>query len=220
MSSSNEQQRLSQSAAFVGRHWKTASKYYDDAEKGMENRWGNFIWPFINQCDFSVCVDLGAGHGRNTRKLLEQDGCKTVYCVDINKENTDVLSKRFKDEKRVTVITNNGFAIPELAANSITLFYTFDAMVHFDSDIVRAYLREVARVLKKGAGRAFLHHSNYNLKPGGDPHKNPGWRNFMSMDMFAHYAIKEGFVVEKQEKVDWLSDKTFIDGFSLLRLED
>ena len=33
-------------------------------------------------------------------------------------------------------------------------------MVHFDSDVVRAYLKEFRRILKPG-GHGFCHHSNY-----------------------------------------------------------
>ncbi len=97
---------------------------------------------------------------------------------------------RFRDEPRVTCIRNDGFTIPQVPPKSITMFYCFDAMVHFDSDVVRRYLAEIRRVLDPATGRAFLHHSNYTGRPGGDFHDSLHWRNFMSVELMAHYAAK------------------------------
>jgi ubiquinone/menaquinone biosynthesis C-methylase UbiE len=84
----------------------------------------------------------------------------------------------------------------------VTLVYTFDSMVHFDSDVIRAYMKEFYRILKPG-GHCFCHHSNYTGNPGGDFTTNPHWRNFMSKELFAHYAIKEGFKIIEQKVIDW-----------------
>lgn len=208
-------------AAYVGRDWTSARKgaldYYDAAEGEMDSRWTTLLWPFLEGCNFETCVDLAVGHGRNTAKLLQQKDCQKVYCVDINQDNINFCSERFADEPRVVCIKNNGANLPEIPPYSITMFYCFDAMVHFDSDIVRSYLAEIARLLAPIEGRAFLHHSNYTGNPGGDVHKNPHWRNFMSAELMKHYAAKEGLAVEKQQLLDWNWDGTNIDCFTLLR---
>jgi SAM-dependent methyltransferase len=203
-------------ANFVGQDWHADAPYFNAAEPEMERRWETMLWPFLEGCDFRRSVDLAAGHGRNTRKLLEQSGCETVYAVDINQDNVDFCAARFKGEPRVRCLRNDGLAIPEIETRSITLFYCFDAMVHFDSDVVRLYLREIRRLLVPGAGRAFLHHSNDTSRPGADFHGHRHWRNFMSAELMAHYAAKEGLAVEKQKKIDWNRDKTDIDAFTLL----
>lgn len=203
-------------AELVGNDWKTVPQYYNPAEADMENRWGSLIWPFIAGSCFSICLDLAAGHGRNTRKLLEQPECQRVYVVDINQENIDFCADRFRHDLRVVCIRNNGYAITEVPAGSVTMFYCFDAMVHFDSDIVRRYLAEIRRVLDPDVGRAFLHHSNFAGNPSGDVHQNPHWRNFMSAGLMSHYAAKEGLSVEKQQELDWANDRSFIDCITLL----
>ena len=53
--------------------------------------------------------------------------------------------------------------------------------------------------------------------PGGDFQAQPQWRNFMSKELLAHYALKEGLEVLRQEPVDWVGDGSLIDCFSLLR---
>jgi SAM-dependent methyltransferase len=203
-------------AQFAGQDWRGEVKYFSTAEAEMDQRWSKLVWPFIGHCDFRDCLDLAAGHGRNTRKLLEIAGCRSVHVVDINQDNVDFCAARFRGEPRVTCIRNDGFTIPQVAPKSITMFYCFDAMVHFDSDVVRSYLAEIRRVLDPATGRAFLHHSNYTGRPGGDFHDSLHWRNFMSVELMAHYAAKEGLAVEKQLKIDWNRDQTHIDAFTLL----
>jgi hypothetical protein len=89
-------------------------------------------------------------------------------------------------------------------------------MVHFDSDVVRAYIAEFARVVRPG-GHVFCHHSNYSGNPTGDFRAVLAWRNFMTKELFAHYAAKEGFEVVSQRVIDWLGDHSDIDCFSLLK---
>jgi len=73
-------------------------------------------------------------------------------------------------------------------------------MVHFDSDVVRSYLRDAQRVLKVG-GHGFFHHSNY--VGGHDWRTNPNSRNFMSKELFEHYALKEQLSVVRQRVINW-----------------
>jgi SAM-dependent methyltransferase len=216
--SSRSHEALTALAAHVGEDWKHAKDYYDAAEADMERRWTTLVWPFISRCDFEICVDLAAGHGRNTARLLQQRNCKKVYCVDINQQNVDYCLARFANDRRVVCMKNDGVTLADVPSQSITMFYCFDAMVHFDSDIVRSYLGEIARLLEPTRGRAFLHHSNFSGNPGGDVHANPHWRNFMTAALMKHYAAKEGLAVERQELLDWNCDNTNIDCFTLLRI--
>ena len=190
---------LRQLAKFVGDDWKDRP-YFNEAEQYMEQQWREAVWPFIHSADFSSVLDLAAGHGRNSEKLKQH--AKKIHIVDINRENIDFCQKRFAADDRFTFTQNDGCSLDFLPAASISLVYCFDAMVHFDSDVVRTYLREFARVLQPN-GLGFCHHSNYTQNPGGDVHKNPGWRNFMSQALFAHYCRKEGLVVVKSKVIDW-----------------
>ena len=211
------EKQLNGAALQVGRDWKR-SPYYDAAELGIERQWRELVWPFLNDdressINFSNTLDLAAGHGRNSAKLLPLVG--KLYLVDINVENISFLRRRFGENSKIHYHVNDGYSLPFLSNNSISFIYCFDAMVHFDSDVVRAYIREFARILMPG-GRVFAHHSNYTGNPGGNPRRNPGWRNFMSRELFAHYAHKEGLSMIRQKTVDWKCDGTFIVCFTLL----
>lgn len=208
---------LDKVAQHVGRDWRHAA-YYDDAETGMDKHWSGIIWPFIGphkkHIDFSVTMDLAAGHGRNSAKLLPL--VEELHIVDINQENIDFCRERFRSNPAVRYHLTNGYSLDFFETGELTFAYCFDAMVHFDSDVVREYLKELRRVLRPGTGRAFLHHSNLVDNPKGSHKASPGWRNFMSKELFEHYAAKEGLQVLKQKVVDWKFDGSNIDCLTLL----
>ncbi len=197
--------RLLNDALSSGEPFRNAP-YYDIAEPDIDEQWENLIWPFLKDkgIDFHCVLDLAAGHGRNSAKLIEY--ADRIVIVDINQENIDVCKKRFYGDERFLYIKNNGISLRGVRNNSITFVYTFDSMVHFDSDVVRAYLREFYRVLKPG-GYGFCHHSNYTENPGSIFTDNPHWRNFMSKELFAHYCYKEGLIIEEQMLLDWSYSK-------------
>lgn len=178
-------------AQAVGDDW-VDGQYYDDAERDMDVQWRDLVWPMIQGADFSTTLDLAAGHGRNTARLLEQGG--RVIAVDINQTNIDFMRRRFGDRPDVTLIRNLGTDLREVPGASVTFLYSFDAMVHFDSDVVRAYIREFRRVMRPGA-RGFCHYSNNYANPTGTYRDHPGWRNFMSRALFEHWLTREGFRV-------------------------
>jgi len=200
-------------AKTVGDDWKSGP-YYDQAERAMDVDWQGIVWPFIKDCDFSCVVDLAAGHGRNSEKLRHL--AKKIYVVDINEENIEFLRRRFAASRNMVFIRNEGISLAGIANEEVTLVYTFDAMVHFDSDVVRAYLKEFHRVLKPG-GHAFCHHSNFVDNPNGEFKDTDHWRNFMSRELFAHYAWKEGLEPVRAQLLDWDYTGRNIDCLTLVR---
>jgi ubiquinone/menaquinone biosynthesis C-methylase UbiE len=197
---SRELLRLAQVSGRVDECSEGQRRYHIAAEFGMEEQWRTLIWPKLQGMDFRVVVDLAAGYGRNSAKLLEHAG--ELIIVDINQECIEHCQRRFAGEKRVRCLRTDGASLKGIADASVTLMYSFDAMVHFDSDVVRAYLREFERVLRPGGG-CFCHHSNYVGQPGAGVAGTTHSRNFMSAELFAHYSIKSGLGVREQEILDW-----------------
>ncbi len=194
-------EKLALLADYSGAPWTPENSYFAKAEPHMPALWEKVVWPFISDCDFAEVVDLAAGHGRNTAFLLKVAGRVTL--TDIQPGNVAVCRSRFTDNSRVASFVNNGYDFRPLPAFSVTLIYCFDAMVHFDSDVVRSYLADARRILKPG-GRAFFHHSNYT--GGHDWRTNPAARNFMSKELFEHYALKEDLRVVRQVVINWGAD--------------
>lgn len=155
-------------------------------------QWNNILWPMIKGADFSRTIDLAAGHGRNSARLLPHTD--KLIIADINDSNIEFCRARFGNEPKISFIKNNGFDLRELEDHSITFVYCFDAMVHFDSDVVRSYIKEFKRIMSPGA-TGFCHYSNNYHSPTKSYTDHPGWRNFMSRQLFEHWLAKEGFDV-------------------------
>ncbi|MCC1482863.1 class I SAM-dependent methyltransferase [Roseibaca sp. Y0-43] len=211
-------EKLKSETAEVVRRWAD-TPYYDAAEKYAQGQWNNLIQPFLSsvEIDYSTTLELAVGHGRMTAILLEH--AKRVIGVDVLEENIAYCALRFADVDHLELIRNDGVTLDGVASGSVSFVFCFDSMIHFDSDVVRAYLKEFARVLRPG-GHAFLHHSNLTRNPGGDFQRNVHARNFMSIPMFSHYAQKEGLQVLKQKAIDWgPKDKRVValDGLALLQ---
>lgn len=150
-------------------HWgaETAVSYHGRAASDMDEQWQTVIKPILAQfpIDYTRSIDFAAGYGRNTRKLLEA-GAGHVTMVDVNPECVAHLETHFPRD-RTSVVLNDGAGLTGLDTSSFTFLYTFDAMVHFDLEIVISYIPEFARVLEPDA-HAFVHHSNYTANPGAD----------------------------------------------------
>ena len=184
----------------IGDSFRIGSAYFAQAEASMGYLWDKLVWPMIEDCDFTSVVDLACGHGRNTERL--KDIAERVVAMDINEENIAVCRERFAGVRNIEFAVTAGASFDPLPDESVTLVYCFDSMVHFDSDVVRAYLEDSARVLVKG-GRGFFHHSNWTSGSLLEPRRNPALRNFMSKELCAHFALKSGLKIVKQKVIPW-----------------
>lgn len=180
------------------------SAYFDEAEPAMDWQLEGIILPFLNryvdEIDYTTVLDFAAGHGRNTSWLKES--AETIVLVDVNRKSLNICKERFGTSKRFKYLQTNGTSLKGIRDKSISFIYSWDSMVHFESDVIFSYISEFKRVLKPG-GHAFCHHSNYTANPGGSFLENPDWRNFMSKELFAHYLLKEGLDVVEQEILAW-----------------
>jgi|SRR5665213_3376110 len=204
----SDPQRINTSATEIaskeGFYWgdEVTQSYFVQAERDMDRHWATHINPILvqNLINYDHVLDLAAGHGRNSARLARHG--KKITIVDINPDNIRFCKQRFVGDSRFAYVCNDGAVLNGIEDNSITFFYTFDSMVHFDIEIVLSYLKEAFRVLAPG-GRAFFHYSNFDQSPGADFRKNPHWRNFMSRRLFEHFALRAGFTIVQSGNQPW-----------------
>lgn len=211
-----EKTHLKQIADDVGNDW-ICGPYYELAE---DERWINTFWgpesPFrkmFDLLDSAIVLELACGHGRHSEQMKSRDNKKIL--MDINQANIDFCVNRFAGDPRYRLLLNNGIDCRPLGNASCTAVFCYDAMVHFDSEVLFSYLRDIFRILKPG-GRALLHHSNYTGNPGGDYRNNPHWRNFMSQSLFQHYSRKAGFQILESVTMKWGDDYPDLDCLTLV----
>ncbi|MBK6736524.1 MAG: class I SAM-dependent methyltransferase [Haliea sp.] len=198
----HDKENLKKSADYSGDPWRPTNVYFKNAEAGMEHRWTQHIWPLISKCDFSFVFDLAAGHGRNSAKLAPL--AAKLVIQDIQPGNIDICRDRFRGAANIEFMVGNGYDFQPIEDSCISLMYCFDAMVHFNPDVVRSYLFDTVRVLRPG-GQGFFHHSNYT--GGKDWRGNPAARNYMSANLFSDLCGEAGLRVLNQKIIDWGSHK-------------
>lgn len=187
----------------IAKDW-VESPYYDLVEDQLYYFW-NQETPFLRlfqSLDLRKFVELACGHGRHTEYILKNHSPESVVLVDILESNISYCKERFANDSRVTCIQNNGYELKEIADNSMTSLFCYDAMVHFEYDDISEYLKEIDRILVPG-GEALLHHSNNDKQPGNVYSENVHWRNYMTASLFKHLACRANLLVLEQEVFDW-----------------
>jgi ubiquinone/menaquinone biosynthesis C-methylase UbiE len=183
----------------------SASVYYDDAERYIEEQWKSLIWPEIQHFNFDVTLDFAAGHGRNSAQLANL--AKKLYVVDANPEAVQFLRRRFEEHAQtpcaVSVIQNNGVDLRDIPAGAITTLYSFDSMVHFEKRLIEAYMPEFRRVMAHGA-YGFIHHSNFGrVSDDPDFRNHPAWRANVDKDFFAQCCFRHQLLAVRQVTINW-----------------
>jgi len=199
MSDTSSTSSLASSAAISGNPFKE-SEYFELAEASLDRHWEYFIKPMIGGKRYETAIDLAIGWGRNTEMLRRISD--RVIGVDINQECIDHCIKRFEGVDNVDFLKTDGTELTGIEDESIDLVYCFDAMVHFQPEVVDAYVTEFARVLKPG-GIGFIHHSNWTQALGGNFQEQPHWRNYMCAEMFAYFVQRDGLKMLDQRIVSW-----------------
>lgn len=191
--------------------------YYLDAEGYTVDQFREFKealgdWARRDHVMYESCLDFACGYGRFGKHMCQY--AKKITFADIRKDAVDMCRLRFNMYKNSNVQTNdlancdydyvqNTESHIPLPDGSISFFYSWDAMVHFEVKELRATFNEVARVLRSGGRGAFQHS---NLKNTGEPqgfwHANHGSRSWVSMEEVGQMLADVGLKVVRQTTID------------------
>ena len=145
------------------------------------------IWPLIRDCDFATSSSSPRAMAGTARS------CATLPDAIPRRHQSRkyrLPPARFRDATNIVFVRNDGVSLDAIPDRTATLVYCFDAMVHFDSDVVRAYLRDST---VSSAWRSLflplldLHWQSDRVAP-----RPSRMAHFMSRELFEHYAWKEG----------------------------
>ncbi len=67
--------------------------------------------------------------------------------------------KRFISNDNIEYHINDGKSLEQIQDESIDFAFSFDSLVHAESDVIQAYLEQLGKKLKPD-GVGFIHHSN------------------------------------------------------------
>jgi hypothetical protein len=197
-----------------------------------EAQWWGSLFPRIHTflpCD--QILEIAPGFGRWTNWLRFQ--CKRLTAVDLSERCIAHCQERFRDCGHLQFVKNDGRSLEFINDQSIDFAFSFDSLVHAESDVIEGYVHQLARKLTPD-GIAFLHHSNahrYRRRFAPGRLMPMGWRNrlmrhrllprdhmraiTMSADRFAEICSRAGCTCISQELVNWGYVRD-LDCFSLL----
>lgn len=186
--------------------WTNEGNEWSVAWGGTPYLWYGSVFPRILSCvPTTTILEIAPGYGRCTQYLVHL--CEHLQIVDLNKNCIDHCKKRFTGSDTIEYHINDGKKLEMIADNSVDFVFSWDSLVHCESDILHAYIQECSRILKPD-GLGFIHHSNighyYDPILGKISCENLHARGeTMSAALFKKYCDENRLQCINQEIVNW-----------------
>jgi SAM-dependent methyltransferase len=216
--------------------WADAEIVWSGGWGGPSGEWFGAVLPRLQGIlPVGTAVEIGCGTGRWTEFLHPH--CVQLIAVDISERCVDAARRRFRDRPNVQVELVDGRSLSPVGSGSADLVFSFDSLVHADSEVMSAYLLELSRVLTAD-GVALLHHSNLGAYPLterirrtpvlgpalariGATETSVHWRDAtVSAAFVAATAERFGLRCVMQELIPWDTRRLFIDCISTIVRQD
>lgn len=138
--------------------WSQQGEEWSQAWGGSEAQWFNVIYPRIHAfLPAGSILEIAPGFGRWTNFL--RGYCSQLTIVDLAAKCIDACRQRFVKDSHITYHVNDGTSLAMVPDGTIDLVFSFDSLVHAESDVIEKYLAQLAEKLKPN-GIGFIHHSN------------------------------------------------------------
>jgi SAM-dependent methyltransferase len=145
-------------------HWEQAGSEWSVAWGTDNMQWYGSILPRLQRYLPARCiVEIAPGFGRWTRFLAQY--CERLDGVDLSPSCVEHCRERFSGLDSMTFHVNDGQSLSMIDDRSVDLVFSFDSLVHVESNVMRSYVQELARILDTD-GIAFIHHSNLGAYRG------------------------------------------------------
>ncbi|HOX05096.1 MAG TPA: class I SAM-dependent methyltransferase [Planctomycetota bacterium] len=217
--------------------WGRSGAEWSEAWGGPVMHWHGTILPRIQAfLPAPAILEIGPGFGRWTGFLAER--CDRLLAVDLSEKCVRACRERFAGRPGVEFLVNDGRSLEMVPDGSVDFAFSFDSLVHADEEVLRGYVLALGRKLR-GAGAAFIHHSNLGAYPryyrafsalqripkltglltrlGLVDNVTWQWRApGMSAGKMARFAAEAGLVCIAQELVTWSTRRVLVDCLTTL----
>jgi ubiquinone/menaquinone biosynthesis C-methylase UbiE len=207
--------------------WPEEGDEWSSEWGGTLNLWYGTIFPRVmGFLPAKSILEIAPGYGRCTQFLLSL--CKELTVVDLSPKCVEACRVRFRSRSHIRVrfrsrshiryFVNDGRSLDMLEDNSLDFVFSWDSLVHAESDVIEAYVKQLSTKLKPG-GAGFIHHSNMgsfkNPDTGELTVENRHWRaTSMTAELFREYCKNAGITCVSQEIAGW-GGTDLTDCFSL-----
>jgi 2-polyprenyl-3-methyl-5-hydroxy-6-metoxy-1,4-benzoquinol methylase len=211
--------------------WEKEGEEWSRTWGGSEAQWFGTVFPRIHSfIPTATILEIAPGFGRWTHYL--KDYCNKLIVVDLSEGCIEACQQRFAYDSHIFYHVNDGKSLEMIADNSIDFVFSFDSLVHAESDVIQSYIKQLSRKLKAN-GVGFIHHSNIGaykevfslskklpfylrnalIKSGFIDLTH--WRAFtMTARIFEGYCEESDLICIGQELINWRT-RRLIDCFSL-----
>jgi MoaA/NifB/PqqE/SkfB family radical SAM enzyme/SAM-dependent methyltransferase len=186
--------------------WSRDGDEWSVAWGGTEYLWYGTILPRIRAfVPTGSILEIAPGYGRCTQYL--KDLCQEITIVDLTEGCIEACKRRFASNTNIRYLVNDGKSLEMIEDSSIDFVFSWDSLVHAESDVLLSYLEYLAVKLKPG-GWGFIHHSNIgsfkDAETGELTIENAHWRaESMRADLFEEFCQSHGLTCVSQELVGW-----------------
>lgn len=190
-----------QAKIWDGQHdWTSCGEDWSAPWGGSEPQWFGSLYPRLHRVlPAGAILEIGPGAGRWTKFLLPM--CQKYTGVDLSAQCIESCKGFFESSSHARFLKNDGMSLDVVPDNMFDLVFTFDSLVHAETEVMDSYVPQILRKLAPG-GVAFVHHSNMAaLSPmEGVPHG----RSFsVSAETVASAVRGAGGNMLIQEIINW-----------------
>ena len=138
-------------------NWDLKGEEWSAAWGSSEAQWFATLYPRLHRrLPAARILEIAPGFGRWTRYLLNY--CDEYTGIDLSADCVEACKQRFAKEEKAVFFQNDGLSL-DFASGQYNLVFSFDSLVHADTEVFDSYLPTILRLLKPD-GVAFIHHSN------------------------------------------------------------
>lgn len=213
--------------------WSTRGDEWSRAWGDTPALWHGALLPRIHAfVPTGTILEIAPGYGRWTQYL--KDLCQRLVIVDLAENCIEHCRRRFAGAENIEYHVNDGRSLDMVEDGSVDFVFSFDSLVHAESDVLGAYLEQLARKLSPD-GVGFMHHSNIGgygaltrlakSVPGRTvgPLVRRGvlinvvaWRaESVTAESVAEQCEAAGLACVGQEKISWEAGRYLIDAMTV-----
>jgi SAM-dependent methyltransferase len=214
--------------------WVSGGDEWSGPWGGTESLWWGSLVPRIHAfLPAAVVLELGPGEGRWSQYLRAL--ADELVLVDVAEHCVSRCSELFEGDPGASVHLGDGLSLPMVGDRSVDFAFSFDSLVHAESNVLESYAHELARTLKPD-GIAFIHHSNMAVyrRAAAVARATPeklrrrltihgllvnvfAWRaESASAGEFASFCEQAGLACVGQELIAWHYGRHLTDAISLV----
>lgn len=216
-----------------GWDWSRAGDEWSSWWGGTPALWYGALLPRIHTfVPTGTILEIAPGYGRWTQYL--KDLGDELIIVDLTDRCIEGCKQRFSDATNIEYHVNDGRSLEMVPEESVDFVFSFDSLVHAESDVLEAYVEQLARKLKPD-GVGFFHHSNSGhlrrmsvaTKRVPERLRRPlvergvlpdiyAWRaQTVTAELFAAQCTAAGLTCVSQEKINWEWGLYLIDALTV-----